>query len=235
MFITNSDRLIARRLARRRPRTVGETAKLIANCRGYPLSNAELFRLAKKMVRHAARNRDKDREDCDDWDEEEDRCLDDDDDDDTDNQRRTRNTRHLELPTVNWTYERQLQGLMDRGYSASDAALVAAADFHSFDSGPSRMMSGGMHSMDTQYAPEAPPPASFPREAQYGKDGRGVRPLTRTPPGLPDADEDDHDVASLFKFADQVEGLPLPETTQKLVARRRNELEAGRKKDAETP
>jgi hypothetical protein len=254
-------------------------AKFIGNCRGRPLSSNELFRLAKEMVRHA--RREKDEEDCEEWDRMEKRCLDDDDDDDleenqaggsdkpakmpkarlakdyippvtsqkrrkrdddddddddddsSENQRRTRNTRHLPLPVTNFTLERRIQGLVDRGMNPTDAALVAAADFHSFDMGTSRMMSGGMHSMDAQYALEAPPPASFPREAQYGKDGRAVSKLERTPPGLPDADEDDHDVASLFKFADQVEGLPLPDTVQKLVDGAKNRAAHARQRGQE--
>jgi hypothetical protein len=306
MFITNSDRLIARRLAHRRRRTVGETAAFIANCRGYPLSNRELYQLARKMVRHAARNRDKDREDCDDWDEDEDRCLDDDDDEDgTDNQsdkpakmpkarlakdyippvtsqkRRKRDDdddddddddefeenladlwsakmpaepkpdkppkpekvetvtknrrRHLPLPVMNFTFERRLQQLTDRGMNVMDAALVAAADFHSFDSGPSRMMSGGMHSMDTQYALEAPPPASFPRDSEHGRDGRSVAKLTPVPDGLKDADlEDDHSVESMMKFAARTGDLPLPNTVQRLVAEAGNRRAQEEKQARET-
>jgi hypothetical protein len=272
MFVTNADRLIAHRLASRRRRTLGETARFIANCRGgRPLSSTELYQLARQMILNARRQKDEDRDDDDDDDDDDDfednqgggsdkpakmpkarlakdyvppvtsqkrRKRDDDDDedddedDDTDN-RRTRNSRHLPPPTMNFTYERRVQSLMDRGMNMQDAALVAAADFHSFDMGPGRMTGGGMHSMDTQYL-EAPPPASFPREAQYGKDGRGVKPLTRTPPGLPDADEDDHSVESMMKFAARTGDLPLPNTVQKLVAEAGNRRAAEEKQARET-
>jgi hypothetical protein len=97
---------------------------------------------------------------------------------------------------------------------------------HPFDVGPGRGV-GGSYSADAHYL-EAPPPASFPRESQYGKDGRAVTKLTPVPKDLPD-DEDDHSVASLMRYASKTEDLPLPNTVQRLVAEADNRAASRRK------
>jgi hypothetical protein len=98
--------------------------------------------------------------------------------------------------------------------------------------GPGRGTSSRF-SADAQYL-DMPPPASLPRDSEYGKDGRAVAPLFRTPPGLPDADEDDHDVASLMKFAGRTEDLELPNTVARLVAEAGNRRAAEAKQARET-
>jgi hypothetical protein len=234
-----------------RGRTVGEAARLIGNCRGRPLSNAELYRLARRMVVMARRKErddedecDEDDEECDDYEENQDegsyepqslrttakdpslsmrpkrecigkldgKCM---------GYSVSGNTRgHLPTPTINWTYERRLQRLVDSGMGLRDAALVAAASpppsysGHAFDAGPGRGSSGA-YSMDAHYV-DMPPPASFPRDSQYGKDGRGVAKLERVKDSL-EQEEDAHDVASLMRFADHTEDLPLPNTVARLV------------------
>jgi hypothetical protein len=102
---------------------------------------------------------------------------------------------------------------------------------HAFDVGPGRGV-GGSYSTDAHYL-EAPPPASFPREAQYGKDGRAVTKLTRAGKGMPDADEDDHSVESLMRHASKTEDLPLPNTVQRLVAEAGNRAASRRKRGEE--
>jgi hypothetical protein len=181
----------------------------------------------QRCLKQLDRNRDEDDDDDDE-----------DDDEDRKNQRRTRNSRDLPVPVTNWTLERRIQKLVDSGYSEGDAALVALASpppgysGHAFDLGPGQGTSSRF-SADAQYI-DMPPPASLPRDSEYGRDGRAVKPLTRTPPGMPDADEDDHSVESMMKFAARTDDLPLPNTVQRLVAEAGNRRAQEEKQARET-